>query len=41
VIDNIDDFNQISNIIVANRMADELNNVRVKAYTRGLFNSDN
>ena len=40
VIKNLEEFKRVSDVIVANRMVNELINVKNKVYTRDLFNSD-
>jgi UDPglucose 6-dehydrogenase len=40
VIKNLDDFKKISDVIIANRMSDEILDVKDKIYTRDIFNHD-
>ncbi len=40
VVKNLEDFKNISDVIVANRMEKILEDVKDKVYTRDIFNSD-
>ena len=40
VIQNLDEFKEISELIIANRVTDEIKDVMDKVYTRDLFNSN-
>ena len=40
VIDDLDEFKKISDVIVANRLSEDIMDVKDKVYTRDIFNSD-
>jgi len=40
VIKDLDEFKKVSDVIVANRLSDDIKNVKEKVYTRDLFGSD-
>ena len=40
VIKDLEEFKQISDVIVANRLEDNITDVKEKVYTRDIFNSD-
>lgn len=40
VIDNLDEFKSISDVIVANRLVDEIKEIEYKVFTRDLFGGD-
>jgi UDPglucose 6-dehydrogenase len=40
IVKNLDDFKNISDVIVANRLSNDIKDVQDKVYTRDIFNSD-
>ena len=40
IINNLEEFKELSDVIVANRLSDNIRDVKDKVYTRDIFNSD-
>jgi UDPglucose 6-dehydrogenase len=40
IVKNLDDFKNISDVIVANRLSNDIRDIQDKVYTRDIFNSD-
>ncbi len=40
VINDLDEFKKISDVVVANRLSDDIMDIRERVYTRDIFNSD-
>lgn len=40
VIGNLDEFKRMADIVVANRLSDDIQDIRSKVYTRDLFGQD-
>jgi UDPglucose 6-dehydrogenase len=40
VLDDLETFKKISDVIVANRLSDDIRDVEDRVYTRDIFNSD-
>ena len=40
VIEDLDEFIDLSDVIITNRITDEISNAKDKIYTRDLFNTD-
>ena len=40
IINSLEQFKKISDVIIANRLTDDLKDIEYKVYTRDIFNSD-
>ena len=40
VLKSLEEFKKISDLIIANRVSDDLNDIKHKLYTRDLYNTD-